>query len=131
VTWAVEQQLMCPTNRIGNVDLFQVSHHGMNISNSPQLVHALAPAVAVMNNGATKGGAADTFDTIKGSPGLRDLWALHQVPANDAAHNADEALTANLAGPDNAAWIKAVIRASGAYTITNSRNGTSRTYAAQ
>jgi competence protein ComEC len=131
ITWAVEQQLMCPTNRIGNVDLFQVSHHGQDISNSPQLVHALAPTVAVMNNGATKGGGPDTFETLKASPGLRDLWALHQVPANDAAHNAEEALTANLAGTDNAAWIKAVIEASGAYTLTNSRNGTSRTYAAR
>ena len=131
ITWAVEQQLMCPTNRIGNVDLFQVSHHGLDISNSPQLVHALAPTVAVMNNGATKGGASSTFDTLKASPGLQGLWALHQVPANDAAHNAEEALTANLAGPDDANWIKAVIEANGAYTITNSRNGTSRTYAAR
>jgi hypothetical protein len=53
------------------------------------------------------------------------------VPANDAAHNAEEALTANLAGPDSAAWIKAVIDADGVYTITNSRNGTNRTYTAQ
>jgi competence protein ComEC len=131
ITWAVEQQLMCPTNRIGNVDLFQVSHHGLDISNSPQLVHALAPTVAVMNNGATKGGASSTFDTLKASPGLQALWALHQVPANDAAHNAEEALTANLAGADDAHWIKAVIEANGAYTITNSRNGMSRTYAAR
>ena len=73
-------------------------------------------------------GAPDTFDTVNASPGLQGLWALHQVPANDAAHNAEEALTATLAGPDDANWIKAVIEANGAYTITNSRNGTSRTY---
>lgn len=131
ITWAVEQQLMCPTNRIGTVDLFQVSHHGQDISNSPQLVHALAPVVAVMNNGPTKGGSPDTFDTLKSSPGLKDLWALHRVPANDAAHNADEALTANLAGPDDANWIKAVVQANGDYTLTNGRNGTSRTYTAR
>lgn len=131
ITWAVEQQLMCPTNRIGTVDLFQVSHHGQDTSNSPQLVHALAPVVAVMNNGPTKGGSPETFDTLKSSPGLQDLWALHRVPANDAAHNADEALTANLAGPDDANWIKAVVEANGDYTLTNGRNGTSRTYTAR
>jgi competence protein ComEC len=131
LTWAIEQKLMCPTNRIGTVDLYQVNHHGMDISNSPQLVHALAPTVAVMDNGATKGGSPGAFDVIKASPGLADLWSLHHVTANDALHNADDALTANLDGPDSAYWIKAVVEANGAYTITNARNGTSRTYASR
>jgi hypothetical protein len=131
LTWAIEQKLMCPTNRIGTVDLYQVNHHGMDISNSPQLVHALAPTVAVMDNGASKGGSPGAFDVIKASPGLKDLWSLHHVTANDAQHNADDALTANPEGPDNAYSIKAVVEPGGAYTITNLRNGTSRTYASR
>jgi len=132
LTWNIEQKLMCPTNRLGTTtDIYQVNHHGMDISNSPQLVHALAPTVAVMDNGPAKGGSPGAFDVIKASPGLKDLWSLHHVTANDAQHNADDALTANLDGPDAANWIKAVIQPSGAYTVTNSRNATSRTYASK
>ena len=36
LTWNKEFDLMCPTNRIGTVDLFIVSHHGQPISNSPR-----------------------------------------------------------------------------------------------
>jgi len=89
LTWNVEQKLMCPTNRIGVVDLYQVSHHGMDISSSPQLVRSLAPLVAVMNNGATKGGSAATFEVLDTSPGLQALWSLHHVTANDDARGAD------------------------------------------
>jgi beta-lactamase superfamily II metal-dependent hydrolase len=128
LTWNAEQKLMCPTNRIGLVDLYQINHHGMDLSSSPQLVHGLAPTVAVMNNGATKGGAPAAFDVIRASPGLLDLWALHRVTANDAQHNADEALTANIAAPDVAHGIKAVVLPDGTYTLTNARNGTSRSY---
>jgi competence protein ComEC len=131
LTWAEEQELMCPTNRLGAADLYQVNHHGMDISNSPQLVHALAPHVAVMNNGASKGGAPAAFDVLRASPGLLDLWAMHEVPANDAAHNADPELTANLAGPDAAHFLAAVITSDGAYTLTNSRNGVSKSYASR
>lgn len=131
LTWNVEQALMCPNNRIGTADIYQVSHHGQDISGSPQLVHALAPTVAVMNNGATKGGASATFDTLKASPGLKDVWSLHRVNANDAEHNAPDDLTANLAGADEAHFIKAVVDANGSYTLTNSRNGTTRTYASR
>jgi hypothetical protein len=132
LTWDIEQTLMCPTNRIGTVDLFQVSHHGQDFSNSPQLVHALSPVVAVMNNGASKGGGTGTFETLKSSPGIQDIWALHQVTANDAAHNAEAALTANLSGGQDAAnYIKAVIAPNGSYTLTNGRTGMSKTYAAR
>lgn len=132
LTWDIEQTLMCPTNRIGTVDLFQVSHHGQDFSNSPQLVHALSPLVAVMNNGASKGGGTGTFETLKSSPGIQDIWALHQVTANDAAHNASEALTANLSGGQDAAnYIKAVVTPTGSYTLTNGRTGMSKTYSAR
>jgi len=128
LTWNIEQTLMCPTNRIGAVDLYQVNHHGMDISSSPQLVHALAPTVAVMNNGATKGASPATFDVLRASPGFRDLWSLHRALFNDDPHNAEEALTANVAEPDLGYEIRAVVQDDGAYTLTNARNGISRTY---
>jgi beta-lactamase superfamily II metal-dependent hydrolase len=77
LTWNGEIDLMCPTNRIGTVDLYLTSHHGLEKSGSPALVHALQPRVAVMNNGTRKGGDANAFRVLFASPGLEDLWQLH------------------------------------------------------
>jgi beta-lactamase superfamily II metal-dependent hydrolase len=128
LTWNAEQALVCPINRLGPVELYQVSHHGMDLSSSPQLVNSLAPLVAVMNNGASKGGAAATFETLRAAPGFKDLWSLHRVTANDDAHNADKDLTANLTGQDQAFGIEAAIAADGTFTLKNQRTGLSRTY---
>jgi hypothetical protein len=131
LTWGVEHQLACPMNRIGAVDLFQTSQHGEDDSNAPQLVHGLAPLVAVMNNGASKGGSAATFEVIQKSPGLVDLWSLHQVNGNDAAHNASPATTANVGRTDTGKALRADVDASGRFTVTNLRTGEARTYQAR
>jgi hypothetical protein len=72
-----EFDLMCPTNPIGAVDLYMVSHHGSGSSNAPVLVHAIAPRVAIMNNGTRKGGTPDSMTTLHTAPRLQDLWQLH------------------------------------------------------
>src|SRR5438445_2149479 len=77
LTWNKEKELVCPANKVGTVDLYLVSHHGMNMSGSPQMVHALHPRVALMNNGAKKGGSPEIWQTIHDTPGLQDLWQLH------------------------------------------------------
>jgi hypothetical protein len=77
-----------------------------------------------------KGGGAQAIEYVKQSPGLEDLWQLHRVLANDADHNAVEDLTANLGASDccEGYWIRARVE-DGRYTVTNSRNGFSKTYA--
>src|SRR5262249_28022124 len=55
-----EFELVCPMNRIGIVDVLLGLHHGVRTSNSPVLVHALRPRVAIMNNGTRKGGDPET-----------------------------------------------------------------------
>jgi competence protein ComEC len=77
LTWNKEFDLMCPSNPIGTVDLLVVSHHGQAISNSPVLVHALRPRVALLNNGTRKGGQPDAMKVLYSSPGLEDLWQVH------------------------------------------------------
>ncbi len=57
LTWNKELGLVCPNNLIGKIDVYLTSHHGLDQSGSPQLVHALHPRVAIMNNGARKGGS--------------------------------------------------------------------------
>jgi competence protein ComEC len=133
-----EYELMCPVNRAGPVDLWMVSHHGMDMSNGRWLVHALAPQVAILNNGAKKGGKPEPLGVIRSSPGLADLWQLHySLEAKEL--NAPEQFIANpqtgqnpasfgeMLG-DGARWIKVVASEDGEFTVTNSRNNFSRTY---
>ena len=75
--WNKEHDLMCPNNPIGTIDLYLVSHHGTDPSGSPQLVHALQPRVAVMQNGTRKGAGTQAMPTMRSSPGLEDIWQLH------------------------------------------------------
>jgi competence protein ComEC len=126
LTWNHEHGLACPRNVIGPVDLYLTTHHGQNISGLPMLVYALHPRAAVMNNGAKKGGASDTFQILHKSPGLEDLWQLHYaVDAKDL--NSPDQLIAN---PDEttAYYIKVTARADGSFTVTNGRNGYHKDY---
>jgi beta-lactamase superfamily II metal-dependent hydrolase len=75
--WNKENELMCPNNSVGAVDVFFVTHHGLDASNSPALVQAVQPRVAVMQNGTRKGGGVEAMKTMRSSPGFEDLWQLH------------------------------------------------------
>ena len=68
---------MCPNNLIGTVDLYLTTHHGGDSSNAKAIVWALRPRVAVMNNGAHKGGSPVAWQIVSDSPGLEDLWQVH------------------------------------------------------
>ncbi len=65
-----EVELVCPKNLVGTVDLYLTTHHGFDQSNSPAIVDALHPRVAIMNNGAKKGGSPAAWQTVHDSPGL-------------------------------------------------------------
>src|SRR6185437_14641883 len=105
-TWDKEMDMMCPNNVIGKVDIYIVSHHGWDHSSSPALVHAVAPRVAIMDNGAKKGGTPSIWDIIHSSPGLEDLWQLHYSEEGAEAHNSPEPLLANVKGPDQGNYFK-------------------------
>jgi beta-lactamase superfamily II metal-dependent hydrolase len=154
LTWNKELDLMCPINRLGTVDLLIVSHHGQPSSNSPALVHAVAPRVALVNNGTRKGGQPDAMKVLHTSPGLEDLWQLHfsllsgqdyTPPGLFIANLVDDqpaampiaALTPPAPGPGGtpppvhngaAYWIKVAARADGSFTVSNARNGFAKTY---
>ena len=98
-TYNREQELMCPNNPIGTVDLYTTSHHGIDQSGSPALVHGLHPRVAVMNNSARKGGAVPTMQTLHTSPGLEDIWQLHWAYAAGLEFNAPSLFIANVEEP--------------------------------
>jgi hypothetical protein len=152
--WNQEVELMCPNNRIGTVDLFVVSRHGQPSSNSEALVHAIRPRVTIMNNGPRKGGQPAAMNVLLNSPRLEDLWQIHfallggqeyAVPGIFIA-NVEEGATVPLAplppaprgapappapqhnGP--AYWIKVSAQTDGSFTVSNARNGFSKTHRA-
>ena len=122
---------MCPANRLGMVDVYIVSHHGMERSGSPALVEAVAPRVAIMDNGATKGGVASSFETIEHTSRLKDLWQLHTAEGSDAAHNVAAARTANLSSTDDAGHSLLLAgHEDGSFAVTNERTGQTVEYPA-
>jgi len=149
-----EFELMCPNNRIGTVDVLLGLHHGQSSSNSEVIVYALRPRVGIMNNGTRKGGEPDVMRTIHSSPGLEDLWQIHfsvlsgqeyTVPGMFVANGIDDPQSSipiapipapppGLGAPPapvhngKAYWIKVSAQEDGSFTVTNTRNGFSKTY---
>jgi hypothetical protein len=114
---------------LGAVDIFIVSHHGLWQSNSPALLAAISPRIAIMDNGADKGGSPPSWDNIKNSPKLDDLWQLHFSNEGGAAHNSAGALIANLPGPDAGNYLELSVWADGNLEVYNSRTQTIKHYA--
>ena len=128
-TVGLQLKLACPVNKLANVDIYQVPHHGNGVA--PQLTWALEPTVAVINNGPHKGGGAEGFQVVADTPRLEDIWQGHRALDTDPVYRTADELTANLTDEDDCRgyWIKATINPDGrSYSITNGRNGASRAY---
>jgi competence protein ComEC len=154
LTWNKEFNLMCPKNPIGTLDLWIVSHHGLPLSDSELLVHALRPRVAILNNGTRKGGVPSVMQILYSSPGLEDLWQIHfsvlsgqeyTVPGMFIANPFDDQPDTMKIDPEpqvpygpnsprppahngKAYWIKVSAQMDGTFTVTNTRNNFSKTY---
>ena len=130
LTWNKEMELLCPVNKIGKVDVYFVTGHGMNLSSSPPTA-ALEPLVAVMQNGPRKGGDEAVIKTVDSYQGLEGFWRLHySVRYPDL--NGDPNYIANLDGvPDQGNAIGLDITRKGSITVTNDRNHFSKTYNAR
>ncbi len=131
LTWDKEMQLMCPTNKLGHVDILIVSHHGWYQSSSPALVHAIHPRVAIMDNGATKGGSIPTLKTVAKAPGLETLWQLHFSNEGGAQYNTAPPNIANLPGPDAGHYLELTAAKDGSFEVLNARTNFTRKYAAR
>jgi competence protein ComEC len=123
-----ERVLVCPNNLIGNVDLYLTTHHGLDQSNSRAFLAAVHPRVALMNNGAHKGGSPAAWQIIHDSSGLEDLWQLHTAVDSGADHNVSENLIANLGDNDQGHYIKVSAEPDGTFTVLNTRNKYEKTY---
>ncbi|HUP79112.1 MAG TPA: sulfatase-like hydrolase/transferase, partial [Pirellula sp.] len=92
LTWNSEFDLVCPKNRVGKVDLFQSSHHGLDQSNNPVLIKSIEPRVAIINNGTKKGCMPMMFSTLKETPSIQAIYQMHKNLRDDGSVNnvADE-----------------------------------------
>lgn len=128
LTFNIQHKLACPQYQLGDVDIFQVPHHGNEVA--LQLAAVVNPTVAVLNNGPRKGGSAVGFDALRIIPDLAAIWQLHRALGLDDRHNTEAQMTANLAEEnDEAYWIKAVVQADGAsYELINRRNQFAQLY---
>ena len=131
LTWNKELELVCPNNRLGPVDVYLTTHHGMDASGPAAIVHSIAPRVAIMNNGAKKGGAAPAWQAVKASPGLEDLWQVHFALGGGKDNNVAEEMIANVDEACKGFGLMMSAEKSGAFSVTNERNGKTKQYAAK
>jgi competence protein ComEC len=127
LTWNKEHGLACPANLLGPVDVYLTTHHGLPSSGAPVIVHAVKPRVAIMNNGAKKGGSPEAWRVVRASPGLEDFWQLHYAVDAGPDHNVAEPFIANQ-DETTAHPIRLTAYQDGRFTVTNARNGHSRKY---
>src|SRR2546426_43045 len=145
-------ELMCPMNRLGTVDLLIAARHG-NV-NAEFLAHALRPRVIVTNNGTRKGAQPDAMKIFFTSPRVEDVWQIHFSQLGGQEYTVPGMFIGNLIdqqqqvmpvaplpppppGPQappppehngKAYYIKISAQPDGVFTITNMRNGFSKTY---
>jgi competence protein ComEC len=129
LTWNVEAKLACPADLVGKVDVYQVTHHGLAVSNNDVLLRTIAPTVAVMNNGARKGTDARTVDTLKSLASIQASYQLHKNVRPDNVNGAPDAQVANLEEQCSANYIRLRVAPDGArYTVDIPAKGHTRTF---
>ena len=123
-------------------------------SGAPAFLGAIKPQVVIVNNGPRKGlGQVDnnvksitpqgkpaapyeknSYQRLSKIPGIEGIWQEHlSLLDKDPNHNTAENMIANLEETADCQghWIKASIAPGGKYSITNSRNGFTKTYLAR
>jgi competence protein ComEC len=118
--------LACPNDLIGPVDVYVVAHHAGADAADPATFAAFKPRVAILNNGATKGGALEMFTRLRQVQGLEDAWQLHRSEAAGGENFPDERI-ANL-DERTAHWIKLSANDDGSFRVMNGRTGVWKSY---
>lgn len=143
--WEMEMELSCPINKLGEVTIYQAGRHGaLDGAGAPGFLYAIKPQVVIVNNGPRKGlggpspgqqkAATAHYERLAKTPGIEGIWQGHlSLFDQDKAHNAPEEMIANFEETADCRghWLKASVERDGKYTITNGRNGFSKTYSAR
>ena len=131
LAWSEEAKLVCPTNLVGEIDVFQTSCHGNASSNNPVFLQSIRPSVALMSNIPGKGGHSEVIDRLREVPGFLDIFQQHLPLNTDKEHNLSTEYIANIGPRENCPghWIHLSLQPDGnRFTVTNSRNNLTRVY---
>lgn len=129
LTWNVEEKLVCPRDAIGKIDVFQVTHHGLDVSNNPVLVNTIKPTVAVFNNGPRKGAAVNVTRTLRNLAEVKAIYQLHRNEGVDASLNTEPALIANGSSDCKGEFVRLTVAEDGkSYRLRIGEKGEARTF---
>jgi hypothetical protein len=137
LTWNIERQLVCPVDRIARgegeedpIDLYQVTHHGLNTSNHPTLVNSIRPTVTIMNNGPRKGGSAEVVHLLRSIPSIEANYQMHRNVTTGPEDNTDPALIAN-DSPEGGQFIRVRVEPDGSrFHVRIGEDGPERSFEA-
>ena len=129
LTWNIEKNLVCPVNLVGTVDVYQVSHHGLDQSNNPLVIKALAPTVSIMGNGTQKGCGPETIGSLRNAPSIQAQYQLHKNIRADSMYNTSEEYIANLKEKCDGNYVKLSVSPDGTkYTVSIPATGHERNF---
>jgi beta-lactamase superfamily II metal-dependent hydrolase len=129
LTWNTEVKLVRPTNKVGPIDVYLTTHHGLNASNNPVVIRSVEPKVAIFNNGPRKGGHPDVTTALRAA-GVIDIWQLHRNVTVGAELNTQAERIANHEEQCKGEYLKlSVAPDAKTYTVQIGPTGTPRIYA--
>jgi beta-lactamase superfamily II metal-dependent hydrolase len=124
LTWNIEHKLVSPSDKIGLIDVYQTTHHGLEISNNPVLLQTVKPRVAICNNGPRKGAHASVIAALRRVEGLEAIYQSHKNMTTTDAENTDPEFIANKAEKCEGELIHLSTAADGkTYTVKAGENG--------
>ena len=128
LTWEMEERLVCPVNRVGRIDLFQINHHGLDKSNNPVLIRSMGPRVVVINNRADKGAQPNTMRMLQATRSIETIWQVHRNVSTGPKLNTEPRFIANQEVDCQGEFIWASVQPDGSFSVRIGQTGTEKEY---
>jgi beta-lactamase superfamily II metal-dependent hydrolase len=129
LTWNIEYKLVHPSDKIGPVDVYLSTHHGLEVSNNPVVINTVRPCVAIFNNGARKGCHPSVTAALRRSPDIQAIYQLHRNLTVAAQENTEPDMIANPNEKCDGESIRLAVSPDGkSYTVMVGSRGKPRRY---